>query len=180
MSRHEEIIENHSQEAVDLSVVAQDFFRIVRRKWAFLLLTAVILSAGLTLWRYYDYVPYYQSSATYAITTYQNGSSTSYQDSSLARQMAETSPYILTSDVFRRRVAEKLGEDWTLGTIRASVMEETNFLTIAVTDTDPQRANETLHAVQEVYPGVAQSIIGSFFMEAMDESGVVTAPVNPL
>ena len=179
MSRHEEIIEKTGPEPIDLVVILQDFFRIVRSKWIFILLTMAILASGLTLWRYQRYVPYYEAYATYAITTYQDGSSSSYQDRSLTRQMAETSPYILTSDVFRRRVAENLGQDWSIGDIQSSVMEETNFLTISVTDTDPQRAYQTLQAAREVYPGIAQSIIGVFFMELMDENGVPTEPVNP-
>lgn len=180
MSRQEEIIENQGMEPIDLTVILHDFFRILRRKWLYLVLLAVVLAAGLTMWRTWKYVPQYVASATYAITAYEDGTSNSYQNNAVARQLAETSPHILTSDVFRRRVAEALDVEYVPSGIQATAMEDTNFLTISVTDTDPQRANETLRVVQQVYPEVAEYVIGKIYMEVMDESGVPSAPSNPL
>ena len=179
MSRQEEKFETNGPEPIDLIPIIQDFFRILRGRWIYLLLTMAVLGAGLTFWRYHSYSPYYTASATYAITTYQGGNSSTYQDNSLTHQMAETAPYVLGSDMFQRRVAEALGSGSVPGSIRASVMENTNFLTISVSHSSPQTAYETLKAVQQVFPDVSKQIIGNFYMEPMDESGVPSAPTNP-
>ena len=179
MSRQEEFIEHNGPEPIDLVTVLRDFLRIVRGKWLSLLLVMAVMSAGLTAWRYFTYAPVYTASATYSITASQDQSTTAYRDTSLTSQMAETSPHILGSDMFRRRVAEALELDYVPGTIRSSVMTGTNFLTISVSDADPQSAYNTLQAVQTVFPEVSESIIGKFYMEIMDESGVPAAPSNP-
>ena len=179
MSRQDESMEQTGLEPIDLISGMHDFFRILRGKWIWMLLAVVIVSAGLTLWRFSTYSPVYTAAATYSITTYRDGSNSAYQDSSLARQIAETSPHILGSDMFRRRVAEALESGSVSGSIQASVLEGTNFLTISVTDADAQAAYTTLQAVQQVYPDIAEYIIGKFYMEPMDETGIPSAPANP-
>ena len=175
----EDMIETQGPEPIDLIVLLKDCCRILRGKWIALLLVMAVFGSVLTAWRYVNYHPYYTATATYAITTYQDGSSTAYQDGSLTRQMAETAPYVLNSDMFRRRVVEALGGEFVPGNIHASVMENTNFLTISSTNADPQYAWETLKAVQTVFPDISERIIGKFYMEPMDESGVPAAPTNP-
>ena len=179
MNRQEEMIDQNGPEPIDLFVLVKDVLRIVRGKWLYLCFATLILGSALTGWRYLRYQPYYTASATYAITTYQDGSATAYQDNSLTHQMAETAPYVLNSDMFRRRVAEALGGEFSPANIHAEVMENTNFLTISSSSSDPQDAWETLKAVQSVFPAVSERIIGKFYMEPMDESGVPSAPANP-
>ena len=175
----EDMIETQGLDPIDLIAVLKDCYRILQGKWLALLLVMALFGSGVTALRYVNYHPYYTASATYAITTYQDGSSTAYQDGSLTRQMAETAPYVLNSDMFRRRVTEALGGEFTPGNIHADVMENTNFLTISSSNADPQSAWETLKAVQTVFPDISERIIGKFYMESMDESGVPAAPTNP-
>ena len=179
MNHQNEHTEPSGAAPIDLFALLRDFMRIARGKWIYLILTVVVMGAGMTLWRYVTYSPVYSASATYAVTSYQNGSYSTYQDNSLARQTAETAPHILNSDMFRRRLADALEMDQVPGTIQASVMQGTNFLIISVTDDDPLAAHRTLQAVQTIFPEVSESIIGKFFMEPMDESGVPDRPANP-
>ena len=61
--------------------------------------------------------------------------------------MAKTFPYILTSGVLQRKVAAQMGTGGFSGSVRATVEENTNLFTLSVTDSDPQRAYDTLNAV---------------------------------
>ena len=180
MSRPEEQTENQGFEPIDLTVILEDFFRILRRRWLLLVMAVLFGAAGYTLVKNHTYVPYYTASSTYAITASADSQSTgSYYDDALAVQMSKTFPYILTSDVLRDQVGDELGLGYVPGKIQASVMENTNFLTISVTDSDSHRAYQTLQAVLETAPELTESVVGKIYMELMDESGLPAAPDNP-
>lgn len=165
-------------ETIDLTVIVQDCLRILHKHWVWLVLAIVLGAAGLALVRYQRYVPLYTAQSTYVITASPDGKGRGYYDDQLATQMSKTFPYILTSDILRGRIAQELGTDYVPGTIRATVMEGTNFLTISVTDRDPQRAYQTLQAVLDTAPALTEEIAGKIYMELMDESGVPAGPDN--
>ena len=131
------------------------------------------------------YVPYYTASSTFTINIQEDQSggnmtqTTSFYDNETAEQMAKTFPYILTSGVLRRKVAKDLGVAVVTGNVKASVAENTNLFTISVTDTDPERAYDTLQSVIENYPTVSEAIVGKTSMKMLDETGVPENPDNP-
>ena len=179
MSRPETETTSQTYEPIDLTVMAEDFFRILRKHWLLLVLAVIIGAAGYALVKNHSYVPQYTASTTYVISSSpDNQGSGNYYDDALANQMSKTFPYILTSQILRDRIAEELGTGYVPGNIRATVMENTNFLTISVTDTDPQRAYQTLQAVLDTAPELTEAIAGKIYMELMDESGVPAAPDN--
>ncbi len=180
MSRSEEQTQNQNYEPIDITVFFEDFFKILRRKWLFLVMAVILGAAGYALVKNHTYVPYFTASSTYAITTSADSQNTdSYYDDALAMQMSKTFPYILTSDIFRSQVGAELGTGYVPGQIRVSVMENTNFLTISVTDTDPQRAYQTLQAVLKTAPELTESVVGKIYMELMDESSLPAVADNP-
>lgn len=180
MSKPEEQTSNQAPEPIDLAVILEDFLRTLRRKWLLLAMVVILGAAGYALMKHQTYVPSYTASSTYAITSTADSQNTgNYYDDALAVQMSKTFPYVLTSDILRHRVGEELGLGYVPGQIQAKVMENTNFLTISVTDTDPQRAHQTLQIVLETAPGLTESVVGKIYMELMDESSVPAAPDNP-
>ena len=180
MSRQEEQIENVGIEPIDLTVMIKDFVRMIKKKFILLLLLVIVCAAGFTAYKHFTYVPNYTAYQTFAVSTSQDrASGGSYYDTPTAEQLAKTFPYILTSDVLQRKVAQTLDSEFTPGNISASVMENTNFLTISVSDTDPARAYDTLQAVITTYPEISESIIGKVYLELMDESGMPSVPDNP-
>ena len=180
MSRLQENDQAEQPELIDITVIARDFLRAVKKSIVLILILAVIGAAAFTVYKRVTYVPYYTASSTFIISTSaDNTSGADYYNTSTAEQMSKTFPYILTSDILQRRVAQALGLDRVPGTIKAYTTEFTNFFTIAVTDTEPQRAYDTLQAVLVTYPSVSESIIGVSYMELMDETGIPSAPDNP-
>ena len=167
---------NGGPELLDITVMMNDFFRILRKNWFLIVMLVAVTAAGFGLYRRQSYSPTYTASSTYVVTTSLGSTSGNYYDTALARQISETFPYILTSQVLQRRVAQELGVDDVPGEIQASAMEGTNLLTISVTDSDPQRAAKTLQAVMETAPEISESIIGKVFLELMDETGIPTHP----
>ena len=180
MSAQEEKIENKEIEPIDLTVMISGFFRMLKKKIISLILLIVVCAVLFAVYQHVIYEPQYTAYYTYTVSASKNSEGgVNYYDTSAAQQFAKTFPYILTSDILQKKVAKSLSMDYVPGNIKAEVMPDTNFLTISVTDSDPQRAFNTLKVVVEVYPEISESIIGKIYPELMDESGVPTVPDNP-
>lgn len=169
---------------IDIVGILTDFFRTLRRMWIWILILAV--AGGAVLWgrSYVSWSPRYTASATFTITVSQDGASSTtgsyvFYDNSTTEQMVNTFPYILTSGVLSRRAAEQMGRESLSGQISASAEENTNLFVMSVTDSDAGMAYETLQAVIECYPDVAEAIIGRTNMELLDETGIPEHPDNP-
>ena len=178
--------ENNTEaiQELDLVLLCKDFFKTLQRMWRRVLALTLLGGILCAFWANMNYQAYYTASATYTINIREeqmsgSGVSTSFYDNSAAEQMATTFPYILTSGVLQRRVAEELGLAHLPGVISASVAENTNLLTIAVRDVDPERAYETLQAVLKHYPEISEVIVGKVNMRMLDETGVPTGVDNP-
>ena len=180
MGSQEEQIENKGIEPIDLTIMIGDFVRMLKKKFISLVLLVAVCAAGFTVYQHFTYVPQFTAYQTYTVSTSKDATmGGNYYDTSTAQQFAKTFPYIITSDVMQRKVARALGTDAVQGNIQASVMENTNFLTISVTDTDAKRAYDALQVVLQVYPEISESIIGKIYLELMDESGLPSEPDNP-
>lgn len=183
MSSREQEQKLSGPEPIDLILYMKDYLQVLRKMWkrivALIILGVLLFYIRGTV----QYQPYYTASATFTINMYQEqstgGSTSSFFDNSVAEQMATTFPYILTSGVLQRQVAEALGMSYVPGSIRAEVLDNTNLLTIYVTDIDAERAYRTLHAVVEKYPTLSEVIVGKTNMEMLDETGIPAYPDNP-
>lgn len=171
-------------EKIDITELLSDYVRIFRKMWLWLLIFAVLGSGIFYMRARLSYSPVYTASATFTVNI-QNvqqsagaNTATAFYDNTTAKQMAETFPYILTSGVLKRKVAKDMGTS-AIGTIRASVAENTNLFTISVTDRDAERAYETLQSVIKNYPEISEVIVGKTYMEMLDETGIPPYPDNP-
>lgn len=133
-------------------------------------------------WARYQYVPYYRAYTTFTINTV---STISYNSKALkntvTNRIGGVFPYILMSDALRSLVTEDMGYA-DIGalpaSITASVVEDTNLVTLQVTSRDPQIAYDTLRSVLRNYPSISDVAIGEVTLKQMDESGIPTVPVN--
>lgn len=184
MNTQNEEIRQTEDGLIDIVGLLTDYFRTLRRMWIWVLILAVAGGVFAYVRDYMTWSPRYTASATFTITASQDGSdatsgSYAFYDNSTAEQMANTFPYILTSGVLSRRAAETMGRDAVSGQIQASSEENTNLFTMSVTDADAELAYETLQAVIECYPDVAEVIIGRTNMQLLDETGIPAHPDNP-
>ena len=184
MNTQNEEIRQTEDGLIDIVGLLMDYLRTLRRMWIWVLILAVAGGTFAYVRDYMTWSPRYTASATFTITASQDGSdatsgSYAFYDNSTAEQMANTFPYILTSGVLSRRAAETMGRDAVSGQIQASSEENTNLFTMSVTDADAELAYETLQAVIECYPDVAEVIIGRTNMQLLDETGIPAHPDNP-
>ena len=176
---------SQEMELIDITGLLSDYLRIFRKMWAWVLILTISGSGIFYVRARMQYQPRYTASATFTINIQSdqqvggNSGSSNFFDNSAAEQMATTFPYILTSGVLKRKVAKDMGTGVVTGTIEASVVENTNLLTISVTDVDAERAYVTLQSVIKNYPSVSEVIVGKVNMEMLDETGIPPEPDNP-
>ncbi len=168
------------EEKIDLLGLAADYIKCLRRTWAAALTLAVLAGALFYGRDYINWNPSYVASATFTVRVGIDTVSplNSYYENSAAQQMAVTFPYILTSGALSRKASDLMGEP-IRGAVTASAEPDTNLFTLSVRDSDPQRAYETLQAVIQCYPDVAEFIVGKTSLNMLDDTGVPQAPVNP-
>ena len=173
------------EELIDITEFITDYLKIFRRMWMWILILT-LLGAGISYMNArIQYTPKYTASAIFTINIREDwqdlgdSGSTTFFDNSAAEQMATTFPYILTSGVLREKIAEDMGTGEITANINVSVEENTNLLTISVTDKDAERAYAILQSVIKNYPSVAEVIVGKTSMEMLDETGIPSQPDNP-
>ncbi len=169
---------------IDIVEILSDYLRIARRMWVWIILLTLFGGIIFNVRARLNYQAMYTASATFTINIQQdqqneNSGSMTYFNNSAAEQMAKTFPYILTSGVLRRKVAKDMDTAAVTGTISAGVQENTNFLTLSVTDRDAGRAYATLQSVIKNYPELSEVIVGKTNMEMLDETGIPEHPNNP-
>lgn len=173
--------EKNQEELIDITEIIGDYLRIARKMWAWFILFSLLGAAVFYVRARMSYVPMYTASATFTVNMSQDmgSSSSTFFDNNTAEQMATTFPHILTSGVLRRKVEEDMGTAVSSSSIRADVLENTNLLTISVTDRDAGRAYAVLTSVVENYPAISEVIVGRTNMEMLDETGIPASPDNP-
>lgn len=164
---------------IDISTVIDDFWNGFTRFW-WLFLVLISLGASLLYFNAKkNYSPYYTASSTFTVTASAGiyFSESSYNQTAAA-QMGKIFPYLLTSEVLNKIVAEDLGLDSVPGSVSASAMEDTNLVTIRVDASDPQMAYNILQSVLKNYPQVSEYVMGDVKLNLMDETGIPSLPTN--
>lgn len=172
-------------ELIDITEMLSDYFRIFRRMWAWVLILTLLGTGIFYIRARVQYQPRYTASATFTVNIQRDqqgvgeSGTVAFYNNSAAEQMAKTFPYILTSGVLKRKVAKDMGTGSVTGNIQANVAENTNLLTISVTDRDAGRAYAILQSVIKNYPEISEVIVGKTNMEMLDETGIPPEPDNP-
>lgn len=165
---------------IDLFELAGSLLRIARHFLVLGILLPAVFIGLLCLNTRRSYSPYYRASASFTVQlTNPMYADQQYYSASAAEQMAKTFPYILTSGLLSQRVTEALDIP-SMPTVSAEALGATNIITLTVTAYDPQLAYDVLNCVIDVYPSVADFVVGSTTLTLLSESGLPTAPVNRL
>lgn len=163
---------------IDLTSLAETMWKQGRRFWWLLLLLAGIGAAACSFLVKKTYQPVYTAFAAYAVSSDSVYAGNKNYEQKVAEQIGVVFPYILTSDVLREKVCEKMGTKTMPGSIDASVVQDTNLITIRARAASAGRAYELLQAVLACYPEILHPVTGVLKMELLDESGVPHQPDN--
>ena len=165
---------------LDVFVLLEDFLREARRLWILGLVLTLVFGTVLGIRTSANYSPRYRATASFAVKAADPFFSTvNAYNAKTAEQMAKTFPHIVNSGLLEIRVKETLDIPY-MPPVSVSVMTNSSVITLSVTDSDPQRAYDVLNAVIDCYPDIAEFVVGATVLALLDESGVPTAPMNPL
>lgn len=148
--------------------------------WLLIVLVVVGTAAGIygtTI----TYKPLYTSSAFFSVTVEINGETDYDYNTTAAASIANTLPYILTSEPLRNIVVAELGEtEAGIGiddiVIEAESLGKTPLLTIRVTSPDAEYSYKTLVLMLEHYPSLAEYVLGKTQLKMIIEPSVAKAP----
>lgn len=167
---------------IDLLQIAADIWDGLRHYgWIILALMSITGTIAFFI-AWFRYTPYYEVYTTFTVNTIStvNYNSRS-QKNTVTNKMGKVFPYILTSDALKNLVMDDMGydraEDFP-AKISASVVDDTNLVTLKVQASDPQIAYDTLRSVIRNYPSISDVAIGEVTLKQMDESGFPNEPAN--
>lgn len=157
----------------DLIVVIQD----VLKRWLLIVLAAAVVGVGSYILADVRYEPVYQANATLVVTTRGN-STTVFSNLSSAGSLAEVFTDLLNSSLMRKAILEETGLTHLDGTISASVIPETNLMTLSVTASDPRTAFLVAQAIVERHDVVTAQVIGEVALDILQMPAVPMHPIN--
>ena len=178
-------MDREHEEYIDVFVLLIDFWHGLRKFWFLIPLLMILGGVGYTGYQKIQYDPMYRAQASFTVKTLgqvgKNEISTSYSfyyDKNTASQIGSTFPYILRSEVFQKRLKERLETNIINGSVGASVIENSNVVTLQVISPNPEDAKNILHGVLELYPEISKYVIGNIQLEILNEPEVGVQPYN--
>ncbi len=179
----EKKVDRSEDQAIDLSRLMKELSFVWRRLFWLPVLLALILGGLWYLRAKSSYVPMYASEATFTIEVSNSSSSdvsgtSAYYDKATAEQLGKTFPYLIQSDLLYSKICRVMGVSSLNGSISAWTVANTNLFTIRVTSSDPKMALTLLEKTIEVYPQVADYVIGNTVMNLLTQPVEASAPIN--
>ena len=157
---------DQDQDKLDIIEISLDFIYAVKRLW-WVVLLIIALFAGKSYFSVFrSYSVNYTAEATVSVASTTGGT---------AEEMAKLFPYMQQNGMLEDVLLEVLDMESIPGTINMESDEDTEFLTISVSASDPEMAYQILTSVIETYPQVVEFVIGNTKLTVLDETGVPEA-----
>lgn len=177
--------QNQNVAPLDVYRILRVMYRQLSRIWWVLLLIVAFCGAFMGFRSYQSYVPVYQGSATYAVSSGISGitdvtSINSYYDTQARDQIVSAFPYLVTSEAMQERVKNELDLTYIPGTVSASAVGETSFFKVTAVGSDRELTLKLLKATAKHYPEVASFVVGDAEIEEIEAPCVGVTPTNAL
>ena len=157
----------------DPIVIVQD----VLKRWLIILLAALVVGVGTYIKADMEYSPVYRTTTTFVVTS-RGASTTVYSNLSSTSSLASVFTELLNSSLLRKTILEDIGEVSFDGTINASVISETNLITVTVQASDPRTAFLVSEAIIDHHEELTYQIVDSVSLEVLQKPAVPVSPVN--
>ena len=180
-------MDNRSNTFLDFNfaVIFHNFLTAAKRLIWLALILAILVGGGTYIYRNSTYVPQYSVTAVFSVNASYSSttdimSQSDWMDANAAMSMAQTFPYIITSENTNMLLTQELGRDYIGANITASAPTEVGMFSLIVTSSDAQTAYDVLKAVMKIYPMVASNILGDTQILTLKEPLMPpSVPLNP-
>ncbi len=126
------------------------------------------------------YKPEYTASATMAVSVKSGGYSSVLSNLNISSEIADTFTKLFESNMFGGIASSKLGTSSLPGKLTASVLPETNILTLRVTADTPEDDFRTLQLLLDNYDTVSEYVFQNVILKELDSPSVPVKPSNPV
>ena len=161
--------------------------RAILSKWWLILLVGIVFAGASYTAAKLLIKPTYRCSFTAYVNNQhdlaENKGSLTYSDINAAVKLTQTYSYIIRSNAVLSAAAEAMGTDLKYGTLKNKVstelQNETEIISVYVTDTDPQFAYDLASAITVVAPTLMTEIIEGSSMKIIDMPTMPTYRYGP-
>lgn len=170
--------EQYDDEIVlDLSGIASDYLRCLKRYWLQFLLLLIAAVAVTIAYFNWSYEPNYTAKITYAV----NKTADTGIDASIAKRLSIAVPTVSASSEFTEELLENIEKDSvnTSYWLSTQYTEGANLFTVLVNSNNYKNANIILDSFERIYPSWADKSNGSVELEIVDKSEAADQPTNP-
>lgn len=147
---------------------------VLKNLWA-VFLGALAAAMIVTMISQANFSTTYTANATFVITTKQAGTYTQ-SNLSAAQVMAEAFSNVLNSALLKKEVCRDLNISEFDATATASVIDETNLMTLTVTAATPERAYKITQSIIKNYANLTQYVSDNMIMQVLQQPGVPEYP----
>ena len=127
----------------------------------------------------FTYRPEYTTTATMAVTARGSQSGT-YSSLTTAMNMAEVFSEVFQSDTLKEKIKADLEVDNLDYQISASVISETNLMTLTVTSNTPKMTYQIMQSALDNYTSVSDYLFSNASLQMVQDASVPMSASNPL
>lgn len=178
MQLYEENEEKLNDNTIDILDILDTMWKQFRKFKVRLLALMLVIGAAFSGYFIYDYKPVYESYITFVITK----DNSNNVDSVVAKRIANTFPYLLSSGGLESRIRQEMGLTGTAAfpvSLTASAMEDTNFLTVTAVSSSDTQAQQAADAVAKYLQDYISDVAGNTALTVIDRTGFPDSPKNP-
>ncbi len=151
---------------------------LLRNLWV-ILLAAIIGVMGIYIASYSVYSPEYTATSTLVVTA-KSSTSNPYSLVGISSEIAEVYTNVFEQPIIREKAAAHLQRASFDGKVTATVLSETNLMSVNVTSSSPQTSYELLSAVLKVYPEVSDNIFDNATISVIKQPSMPHSPSNSI
>lgn len=155
-----------------LRMLARNLWMVIAAALIFSMVTAVYIENFRT--------PVYRASMTYAVTA-KKGSVYSNANITSAKEVAAVVAELIETDVITDNLRKSSPDlaDFS-GKISASLVPESNFISVSAEDESPEKAYVALTSLAEIFPSLSDYISDSSVVQIIRNPQISSSPVNTL
>lgn len=167
------------------SIEFSDLWKGFVKYWWVAIVLSVAIGGIMFLRSYSSFRPQYTVSTTFTVNTQVYSltgegipSYSFYYDNATATQLADTFPYILSSNMLNEAICDDLGISYVPATLSASAVADTNMFTLTAVGSDAQQTYDVLCSAMKNYPAAAKYLVGNVKLVVITEPEFPTEMSN--
>lgn len=157
--------------------IAYVIIRDILKNWVAIVCIALSAAMFAYIFAAVYYTPKYTSRSTMVVSAKVNNTGV-YTDATETEKLTNTITAVLNSSVLKKKTADALGMDSFDGSIKISVVTNTNLLEVSVISSNPHTAFCLLKTLLEIYPEMSTDILGDIVMEIFEAPSFPSFPSN--